>query len=105
MGYRSDVYLRVSNSSVPVLNIARKMDKNLDEMISRGTTGLCRTDMYWECTKWYESYPEVAAVINILSQLPAEDFGFIRVGESADDVEEDGDPAGHEMYVCRRVEW
>jgi hypothetical protein len=110
MGYRSDVYLRVNDSSEKVLGIARKMDKELDKIISEGTlnsfqsTGV-PTDMCWESIKWYANYPDIAAVMNILSQLPDEDYGLVRIGEETDDIEYLGDPAAYDMYVSRRIEW
>ena len=110
MGYRSDVYLRVCATSEKVLGIARKMDKELDEIISEGTLNSGRTtgmptDMCWEGTKWYTNYPDVAALMNILEQLPEEDYGFLRIGEETDDIEYLGDPSGYDMYVSRRIEW
>lgn len=119
MGYRSDVYLRVNDSSEKVLGIARKMDKELDKIISEGTlssfqsTGV-PTDMCWEDTKWYPNYPGIAcntcdpgiaALMNILSQLPDDDYGLVRIGEETDDIEYLGDPAGYDMYVSRSIEW
>ena len=43
--------------------------------------------------------------MNILSQLPDDDYGLVRIGEETDDIEYLGDPAGYDMYVSRSIEW
>ena len=93
MGYRSEVYLRIAEPLVEVVDAARKLDENLDKMLSEGATlGKEKTDFTWEYTKWYDTYPEVQAVENLLDMLQDDDYGFIRVGEEEGDIESKGTP-------------
>ena len=41
----------------------------------------------WESTKWYDDFPEVRFIENLLQELDSADFLFIRVGEDSDDTE------------------
>ncbi len=103
MGYRSEVYLRISEPIVEVVDAARKLDATLDEMLSGAEDG--KTDFYWEHTKWYDSYPEVRAVESFLEMLQDDDYGFVRLGEEEGDIERKGDPHEYNMYVNTVVDW
>ena len=103
MGYRSEVYLRVAEPLVEVVDAARKLDDNLDKMLSEAQDG--KTDFYWEHTKWYDSYPEVRAVESLLDMLQDDDYGFIRLGEEEGDIERKGYPSEYNMYVNSSVDW
>ena len=55
MGYRSEVYLRFAEPIVEVIDAARKLDDNLDKMLSDGEAeriDKVKTDFHWEYTKW-----------------------------------------------------
>ena len=108
MGYRSEVYLRIAKPLVEVVDAARKLDDNLDKMLSDGAeVGLegNKTDFYWEDTKWYDSYPEVQAVESLLDMLQDDDYGFIRLGEEDGDIDRKGDPACYDIYIQTSVDW
>ncbi len=108
MGYRSEVYLRIAEPLIEVVDAARKLDDTLDKMLSEGSeVGLegNKTDFYWEYTKWYDSYPEVRAVESLLDMLQDDDYGFIRLGEEEGDIERKGDPCEYNMYTNTAVEW
>ena len=108
MGYRSEVYLRISEPLVEVVDAARKLDDTLDKMLSEGAeVGLegNKTDFHWEYTKWYDSYPEVQAVESLLEMLQDDDYGFIRLGEEEGDIERKGYPGEYDMYINTAVEW
>ena len=108
MGYRSEVYLRIKEPLVEVVDAARKLDDNLDKMLSHGakeTKKENKTDFYWEYTKWYDSYPEVRAVESLLDMLQDDDYGFIRLGEEDGDIERKGDPPCYDMYTNTSVDW
>jgi hypothetical protein len=106
MGYRSDVYLRIAEPLVEVVDAARKLDENLDKMLSKGAK-LCKekTDFNWGWVKWYDSYPEVQAVESLLSMLQEDDYGFIRIGEEDGDIDRQGCPSDYDMYVQTSVDW
>ena len=105
MGYRSDVYLRIAEPLVEVFDAARKLDDKLDDMLKAAKDVGSDTDFYWECTKWYDSYPEVQAVENLLEMLQYEDYGFIRIGEDHGDIDTKGYPGEYDMYVQTMVDW
>ena len=107
MGYRSEVYLRIAEPLVEVVDAARKLDNTLDKMLFEGESGRIdkvKTDFYWN-TKWYDTYPEVRAVESLLDMLQDDDYGFIRLGEESDDIERKGYPDEYDMYTNTSVEW
>ena len=105
MGYRSEVYLRFAEPIVEVVDAARKLDNKLDEILSYGTEDGSRTDFHWEYTKWYDTYPEVRAVENLLDMLQDDDYGFIRLGEEEGDIDRKGSPGDVDMYVQTSIDW
>jgi hypothetical protein len=106
MGYRSEVYLRIAEPLVEVVDAARKLDDNLDKMLSDGSSYCeCKTDFHWEHAKWYDSYPEVQAVESLLDMLQDDDYGFIRLGEEDGDIDRKGDPSCYDMYISTSVDW
>ncbi len=44
----------------------------------------------WNSVKWYDGYPEVDLFMNFLNEINDDDFVFIRVGESYDDIDRRG---------------
>ena len=105
MGYRSEVYLRVAEPLVEVVDAARKLDKTLDKMLSHGAVDGNKTDFHWNYTKWYDTHPEVMAVNDMLDMLHDDDYGFIQVGEEEGDIERKGDPACYDIYTRTSVDW
>ena len=108
MGYRSEVYLRIAEPLIEVVDAARKLDENLDKMLSDGEAERideAKTDFYWEYTKWYDTYPEVRAVESLLDMLQDDDYGFIRLGEEQGDIEQKGYPSEYDMYTSTAVDW
>ena len=105
MGYRSDVYLRVAEPLVEVVDLARKLDDKLDNMLKEASCEESKTDFCWEWVKWYGTYPEVQAVENLLEMLHDDDFGFIRHGEEDGDIDRKGCPGDYDMYVQTSIDW
>ena len=106
MGYRSEVYLRIAEPLVEVVDAARKLDDNLDRMMCEGQNDPdSKTDFHWEWTKWYDSYPEVQAVESLLDMLQDDDYGFIRLGEEESDIERKGHPDEYNMYTNTTIDW
>ena len=107
MGYRSNVFLRIAEPLVEVVQAAAKLDPKLEEILKDGHNDFANptgTDFYWESIKWYDSYPEVRAVEGMLDDLDEDDFGFIRLGEEQGDVEEKGYPSEYDMYISTTVD-
>ena len=68
-----------------------------------------RTDrLYFEHLKWYEGYHDVDMFNRLMEHLDAnglDDFyGFIRIGEETDDIEQRGAPYEFDMYINRSIE-
>ena len=104
MGYRSDTCLRLSEEAESVIQVARKMSKDLDSLLEEAEKPN-KGDYAWYCVKWYEQYPEISALESLLSDLKEDDYGFIRVGEETNDIEFQGDPAQYDMYIRQSIEW
>ena len=106
MGYRSDVFLRIAEPLVEVVQAAAKLDPKLEEMLKEGESDHgSKTDFYWEGYKWYEGYPEIRAIEDMLDDLDEDDFGFIRLGEDQGDIEQKGYPSEYDMYTSTTVDW
>jgi len=129
MGYRSEVVLAISKEMKPhfltvlaqhesarrLVHDAEVFDKDYQE------GGLL---MAWGGVKWYDSYPEVAAIDKFVDDCESEclegwdneasgdyanseyeHFRFVRIGEENDDIKESGNFAMDSIYVSRSVEF
>ena len=106
MGYRSDVFLRIAEPLVEVVQAAAKLDPKLEEILKDGESDHgSKTDFYWESVKWYDSYPEIQAIEGMLDDLDEDDYGFIRLGEEQGDIEQKGYPSEYDMYTSTTVDW
>lgn len=99
MGYRSDVGIALNQSAI--LTLHQKLnaldkeseafsvvssfftyaDKHLEDCDSGAETYL------WEGVKWYDEFPDVEFIENLLMELDWGDFLFIRIGEELDDID------------------
>ena len=126
MGYRSVVALAVSEKMMPHFlghlsqcdDAAYKLvfmeaDKKIEDYDDEGTTMFL-----WESIKWYDSYPEVRAITDFVSMNTdylysvskdfddhsyAEHFRFVRMGESYDDIEEEGWLCSGDIVINRAL--
>lgn len=55
--------------------------------------------------KWYDSYPEKRLIQKFLEGLPDDKYGYIRIGEELNDIEERGEPYTFEMYVHQDISY
>lgn len=115
MGYYSDVGLCLTATGMKVLDAAlaalephAERTKNIHELLNssrdkREADGAVA--WLWESLKWYDDYPDVTFMENLLQDLDEQDYLFIRVGESDDDTEYRGgfweNPFG--MCLVRRI--
>ena len=97
MGYRSDVAVALSKNGAAHLKskLASMTDNDkrflFDHPDCHEVDDETGAELWrWNYIKWYEEYPEVDAVTDFLNELEEEDFLFIRVGESYDDIERRG---------------
>lgn len=88
-----------------------------DKVLKDNDTFICR----WDWCKWYEEYPEIEAVVNVLNKLDDEHdpsskdglgYKFLRSGEDYSDIEERSNDNDydldlyvvHEIYVPKDLE-
>ena len=129
MGYRSEVVLAVSKKMVPhfltvlaqhesVRRLVHDCDTFNEDYLEEG--GML---MHWSHVKWYDSYPEVAAIEKFIDDCESEDvvgwtnedseeegetwnhYRFVRIGEEREDVDVRGHFAYDEIDLVRRVEF
>ena len=94
MGYRSDVFIAIKKEAYEqemLLGIGR------DEGFHNAARLNEKDVYYWsfEGTKWSDSYPECAYVINLIDSIALSEggedkFAFARTGEDGEDTEEMG---------------
>ena len=44
----------------------------------------------WDYLKWYDNYPDVRFIEDLMNELESDDFLFLRIGEDMNDNEEKG---------------
>lgn len=101
MGYYSDVGLCLTAAGKLALEAAlteaEKSNPDVTDIKNMLDSAEVRTDAdsgtvayLWENTKWYDDFPEVWFVENLLLELGGADFLLLRVGEDYDDTELQG---------------
>jgi hypothetical protein len=109
MGYRSDVGLCLNAESKARLGTALnvlegKTAKTVREFIGgaelREDKESAATAYLWRDIKWYSDYPEVSFMENFLAAEEDDDFLFIRIGESDDDIDYRGTYWGNPLGMC-----
>ena len=119
MGYRSDLVLCIRTEKVAELKTRYLVGecpdaKQLFEPYPEGFFEEVKEDddfYIWKThgVKFYESYPDVQALLNVLNLIEEEspdevEYGMIRLGEEDSDTEHYGDPYAFEMYVSREIQ-
>ena len=121
MGYRSEVVLAISKEMIPHFMVTMAKEPEVRAFVFEDTDrfdqdydgeGGCL--MNWSGIKWYDSYPEVAAIQAFVEDCDSEcletwdaeigeedkndpnkreyaHFRFVRLGEDNEDVEEKGE--------------
>tara|TARA_B100000427_G_scaffold329743_1_gene347446 strand:+ start:4936 stop:5283 length:348 start_codon:yes stop_codon:yes gene_type:complete len=114
MGYRSDVGFACDPIIKQVMMTVADWDKEFKELLNYGED-LSRDDhgrWRFESSKWYDSFPDVQIVENIMvmcdnvdiNGLCYDSYGFIRIGEEYEDIELKGDPSAFDLYVNRSID-
>ena len=111
MGYRSDVGFACIPVIKQVVETMVEWDSEFKELMQCGEDLTATHDGRWrfESVKWYDSYPDVQIMENIMTMcdnvdaatLSYESYGFVRIGEELDDIEMKGDTYGFDLYVNR----
>lgn len=114
MGYRSDVAFACDPIVKDIVQTVAEWDKELRELLEYADN-LSNDDFgrwLFSDVKWYESYPDVQIVENIMTMLDNVDingfaydsYGFIRLGEETDDNEIRGDTSAFDLYINRSID-
>ena len=127
MGYRSEVVLAIHAKIVPALMAAFDKCEETQKLCTQHTDHLDTNYdgegnwlMRWDHIKWYDSYPEIEMINNLVEAMECDDleeFGikhddndreygdlykFVRIGEEMDDSEQRG--YGFEnIYISRSI--
>ncbi len=117
MGYRSDVGWACDSAVAEVIGAVlelnpKESNPDIHSLVDHGRDnhwGHSRLDrLFFEHVKWYESYNDVDMFNRLMEFLDAyglDDFyGFIRIGEETDDIEQRGVPYEYDMYINRSIE-
>ena len=105
MGYRSEVYLGVDNNIVEQLLTFVGTNQEVYRLLFDESEYAKRTKkgglhFRWDYVKWYDSYDPISKLTDFLNDHD-ENIKFLRIGESADDVEDHGQFNG--MLMLSRV--
>jgi len=124
MGYRSEVVLAVSKPMVPHFLTVLAQHPEVRQLVHEADTfdkDYCAGGMlmHWDNIKWYDSYPEIAAIISFVADCESESvegwadtsnpyteyehFRFVRIGEETDDIEEKGGFGEGDIHISRSV--
>jgi hypothetical protein len=128
MGYRSEVALALDAKIVPALLTAFAKCEETQKLCTQHVDHL-DTDyggkgnwlMCWESIKWYDSFPEIEMINNLIEAMECEDlskfgfkeddidspdytmlFRFVRIGEDSDDNEQRGYGFDN-IYISRAI--
>ena len=117
MGYRSDVGWACDPAVAEVIGAVlelnpKESNPDVHSLVDEGRDrhwGQSRLDrLFFEHVKWYEGYHDVGMFNRLMEHLDAnglDDFyGFIRIGEETDDIEQRGVPYEYDMYINRSIE-
>ena len=117
MGYRSDVGWACDSAVAEVIDAVlelnpKESNSDLHSLIDHGRDshwGKDRTDrLFFEHLKWYEGHHDIDMFNRLMEMLDAYDldeyYGFIRIGEETDDIEQRGVPYEYDMYINRSIE-
>jgi hypothetical protein len=130
MGYRSSVVLGIAPQAAHAFMALQAKNPEVMKLCNeadRFTSGYSEPGdyfMYWNGIKWYDSYPEIAAIQEFVMAMDSNDlqdygedtapkgesdqwgeyFKFIRIGEDIDDVETAGwSDCFEDVYITRDI--
>lgn len=97
MGYRSrvDIYIRQDEEDLKkIIDSAKIIDKYFrddDYKITKNSDGESVLHIYFDSIKWYDEYPLISFLKQVMNNLNDEDYLFGRTGEEWDDIEIKGE--------------
>lgn len=104
MGYRSEVVIAFSPETYE--GMPEHVKKAfLECFVKPAEQETSRVVFHHDFIKWYSDYEEVQEIEKYLRDLPEEDYAFVRLGESNEDVEYWGHPFDWDVRHISRVEY
>ena len=119
MGYRSDVGIKCRAKAFEKFKeVYEKVGLYPTQIFEKTEDGQDEKILVWEWVKWYDSYPEIQAIEEVMDELNDDEFfkdipneemsdwgyKFIRLGEDGDDVEERDNDCDVEFYYIRQFD-
>ena len=109
MGYRSEVAIRCQDKAYEMFEKAWG-ECTPDKIFHREDDHL----IYWDWVKWYEDYPDVSAIENVMSELnemgtdevieKKMGYKFMRLGEDPADIETKENTYDIELWMIRKID-
>ena len=113
MGYRSEVAIKCQKNAYEKFAKVYKGCEP-DKVLSNGDDDYL---LYWSWIKWYDDYPEIQAINDVMTELD-EMFGgdneniydnhwgykFLRIGEDDNDVEDQSNCCDIELWMRREID-
>ena len=122
MGYRSEVVFAVDSELAPFFTALMAKNPEVERLCrdaDQYESGYAEEGdffMYWNSIKWYDSYPEIQAIQEFITELRGEEesdfpgvdnvherWRFVRIGEDTSDMEEDGGGFYDTVYIQRAI--
>lgn len=97
MGYRSNVniFIRQDEEDLKkIINSAKTIDKFFNDNnyeIKNNSDGQTILHIYFRSIKWYNDFPLISFLKQVMNSLNDEDYLFTRKGEEWNDIEIEGD--------------
>lgn len=109
MGYRSEVAIRCQDNAYKMFEKAWG-EFTPDKIFHQEDDHL----IYWDWVKWYEDYPDVSAIENIMSELnklsndeaieKKMGYRFMRLGEDDTDIETKENTYDVGLWMIRKID-
>lgn len=112
MGYKSDVVIAMNKKTVMKYGLLLNKLIKLNELADLvETTNEGNTYWYINDIKWYDDYPEIADITNLMNELDLDNannntdvaYAFMRIGEESGDVEDRGVCSEFDIYYTQSI--
>lgn len=109
MGYRSEVGIKCREKAFELFRKAIIEQAFFPSKVYKNNSG--EYTIYWSWVKWYDGYPEVSAIEDVMKILNKESYAdneeygyrFLRIGEDQDDNEERENDYSLDFYIERSI--
>jgi hypothetical protein len=88
MGYYSNIYIQCTSKALPKLYPVLKKHFPDIPVTQCDTEDLFYFDIFH--VKWYTTFENFKEIMSTLSSIPVEQYGYLRLGEETEDIDEQG---------------